>query len=304
MQVVEARDRVGGRIHSMRGPGHRQEAGGAYIGAGYRRVIAAARRFDAELVDVSAMLAFFREQELVLDGELIRQSEWPDHPRNPFPGEDRALMPWTFHRVLAVRENPLDSPGEWLDPRFAAHDVPVHEWLSSLGYGERAIRLGYGLNPSFGDDALGASALLTFFRAAFSVAQRRLAPEGVLGYTVRDGVQRIPEAMTGSLRREVHFGRAVTAIGWGRRGEPRSAARAGRSITRRTSFAPCRSACCEASRSILRSRTAGGGHPNPRKSTGNAGLLRAPLALLGRGRLSAEHVHGRPRGDGRRVTQW
>ena len=218
VQVVEAKERAGGRVHSMRRLGHRQEAGGAYIGAGYRRVIGTAERLGVDLVDVTPMLAFFREQELVLDGELIRQSEWPDHPRNSFPGEDRALMPWTCHRVLAVRENPLSSPGEWLDPRFAAHDVPVHEWLERLGFDESAIRLGYGMNLSFGDDARGVSALLGFFRAAFSVAQRRLAPEGVLGYTARDGVQRIPEAMAGALRREIDFGRTVTAIACGRQG--------------------------------------------------------------------------------------
>lgn len=218
VQVIEARERVGGRVHSMRRPGHRQEAGGAYIGAGYRRVIAAAGRLGVELVDVTPMLAFFREQELVLDGEIIRQSEWPDHPRNPFPGEDRALMPWTCHRVLAVRENPLSSPEEWLDPRFAEYDVPLHDWLSGLGLGKAAIRLGYGMNPAFGDDARGVSALLAFFRAAFQVAQRRLAPEGVLGYTAREGVQRIPEAMAGALGNEVHFGRAVTAIACGRGG--------------------------------------------------------------------------------------
>ena len=224
VQVIEALDRVGGRVHSMRGPGHRQEAGGAYIGAGYRRVIGAAERLGVALVDVTSMLSFFREQELALGGELIRQAEWPAHPRNPFPDDDRTLMPWTCHRVVAVRENPLADPADWLDPRFAGHDVSVHEWLASLGFGDAAIRLGYGLNPSFGDDARGASALLGFFRAAFSVAQRRLAPEGVLGYTARDGVQRLPEAMAAALPREVHFGRVVTAIAWDRHGaEVRSA---------------------------------------------------------------------------------
>ena len=218
VQVVEAKERVGGRVHSMRRLGHRQEAGGAYIGAGYRRVIGAAERLGIDLVDVTPMLAFFREQELALDGVLIRQSEWPEHPRNPFPREERELMPWTCQRVLAVRENPLSSPGEWLDPRFAEHDVSVHEWLASLGFGESAIRLGYGMNPSFGDDAREVSALLGFFRAAFSVAQRRHAPEGVLGYTARDGVQRIPEAMARALGREVHLGRTVTAIACGKRG--------------------------------------------------------------------------------------
>ena len=212
VQVVEAQDRVGGRVHSMRRLGHRQEAGGTYIGAGYRRVIAAAEGSGVGLVDVTPMLAFFREQELVLGGELIRQSEWPDHPRNPYPDEHRALMPWTCHRVLAVRENPLDAPGDWLDARFSGHDIPTSEWLAGLGFDEAAVRLGYDLNPSFGDDARAVSALLGFFRAAFQVTQRRLAPEGVLGYTARGGVQRIPEAMAGGLRGEVHFGRTVTAI--------------------------------------------------------------------------------------------
>jgi len=196
----------------MRRLGHRQEAGGAYIGAGYRRVIAAAEGAGVVLVDVTPMLAFFREQELVLGGELIRQSEWPDHPRNPYPDEHRALMPWTCHRVLAVRENPLDAPGDWLDARFSGHDIPTSEWLAGLGFDEAAARLGYDLNPSFGDDARAVSALLGFFRAAFQVTQRRLAPEGVLGYTAQDGVQRIPEAMAGGLRGEVHFGRTVVAI--------------------------------------------------------------------------------------------
>ena len=218
VQVVEAKGEVGGRVHSMRRLGHRQEAGGAYVGAGYHRVVGAAERFGVALVDVTPMLAFFREQELVLDGEPIRPADWPGHPRNPFPDRYRELLPWTCHRVLAMRENPLSAPGEWLDPRFAEHDVSVHRWLRGLGFGESAIRLGYGMNPAFGDDARGVSALLLFFRAAFSAAQRRLAPDGVLGLTAKDGVQRIPEAMAGALRREVHACKAVTAIVCGRRG--------------------------------------------------------------------------------------
>ena len=212
VQVVEAKGEVGGRVHSMRRLGQRQEAGGAYIGAGYRRVIAAAERLGVELVDVTPMLAFFHEQELVLDGEPIRPSEWPGHPRNPFPERYRTLMPWSCRRVLAVQENPLSAPREWLDPQFAEHDVSVHEWLRGIGFDEPAIRVVYGMNPGFGDDAHGVSALLLFFRAAFSVAQRRLAPAGVLGLTAKDGVQRIPEAMAGALRREVHVNQAVASI--------------------------------------------------------------------------------------------
>ena len=210
--TLEAQNRVGGRVHSMSQHGNKQEAGGTYIGAGYHRVIGAAKQHGVELVDVTPMLKFFREQELVLNGEMIRQTEWPDHPRNTFPADDKALMPWNYHRVLAVRENPLSTPADWLDPRFAKHDISVYQWLKRLGLSKSAIELSYGINVSFGKNAHDVSALLLFFRAAFSVAQRSFAPEGVLGYTVKDGVQRIPEAIANALRQEIHFQKVVTGI--------------------------------------------------------------------------------------------
>ncbi len=212
VQVLEARDHVGGRVHSMRQRGHSQEAGGTYIGAGYERITKFCARVGIELVDVTPMLAFFREQDLVLDGELIRQSEWPGHPRNVFPEPFKTQMPWNLHRVLAVQDNPLPAPERWLDPEFAVHDVSVRSWLMGLGLDESAVRLAYDLNPSFGDHAGDISALLLFFRAAFSIAQRRSAPDGVLGYTVKNGVQRIPEAMAELLEHDVHFGKIVSAI--------------------------------------------------------------------------------------------
>lgn len=210
--VLEARGHVGGRVQSMRQLGHSQEAGGTYIGAGYERIMATCARVGIELVDVTPMLAFFREQDLVLDGELIRQSEWPEHPRNVFPETFKTQMPWTLHRTLAVQDNPLPAPDRWLDPKFTAHDVSVRSWLMGLGLDEAGVRIAYDLNPSFGDHAGDVSALLLFFRAAFSVAQRRSAPEGVLGYTVENGVQRIPAAMADLLDEEVQFDKTVTAI--------------------------------------------------------------------------------------------
>ena len=232
VQVVEAQDRVGGRVRSMRELGGNLEAGGTYIGAAYRRVIAAASRHDVKLIDVTPSLKFFREQDLVLDGEIIRQSEWPVHAANPFPDEDRALMPWSFSRMLTARQNPLEESRNWLDPDQAVHDVSMYQWMRGLGLNDQTIRLGYGLNVSYGEDAHDISALQLLFRAAFSRAQAvppapatklaggrsapYLAPKTssarARGYTAADGVQRIPEAMADSLDHPVHYGREVRRI--------------------------------------------------------------------------------------------
>ncbi len=210
--VLEAQRRVGGRIYSMQHLGSNAEAGGTYIGAGYGRVIGAAESCGVKLIDVTPLLEFFREQDLALEGEIIRQRDWPEHPANPFPAGDKGHLPWTYHRVLAMRHNPLPAAADWLSPEFASADVSAHDWLCGLGLGERAIAIAYGMNASFGADAGDVSALLLFLRAAFSREQRAHAREGSVGFTAERGVQRIPEAMAARLAREVALGRTVTAI--------------------------------------------------------------------------------------------
>jgi len=212
VRVLEAKDRTGGRIHSMRQLGDNAEAGATYIGAGYARFMALAERYSIPLIDVTPVLEFFREQELVLDGRIIRQSEWPDHPANPFPGPDRELMPWNYHRVLTMRETPLADPGDWSRPEHAALDIPMRDWMLGLGLGKDVVRIGYGINTTFGRDASDVSALLMLVRASFSKAQRKLAPGGSLGFTVERGVQRVPDAMAAALATPVELEAEVIAI--------------------------------------------------------------------------------------------
>ena len=211
VRVLEAQGQVGGRIRSIRRGDGLEEAGGATIGGGYRRVIDAAKRYGVELIDATPMLRFFREQELVLNGEIIRQSEWPEHPANAFPDADKAFTPWAYGRVLTARHNPLPSP-DLADPDAWAHDIALHDWLASIGLSDRAIGLAHGINTSYGRTARDVSALTLLSRAAFSVAQRSQTPEGVVGYTARDGVQRIPEAMAAALHHEVRLNAVVAAI--------------------------------------------------------------------------------------------
>lgn len=211
VRVIEAQGQVGGRIRSIRRGDGLEEAGGATIGGGYRAVTDAAKRYGVELIDATPMLRFFREQELVLDGEIIRQAEWPAHPANALPDDDRHHMPWAYGRVLTARHNPLSSP-DLGDPRARDYDVAMHDWLSSLGLSAEAIALAHGINTSYGLDARDVSALTMLSRAAFSVSQRSQTPVGVVGYTARDGVQRIPEAMAAALRREVRLNTVVVAV--------------------------------------------------------------------------------------------
>jgi monoamine oxidase len=212
VRVLEAKDRVGGRIQSMRQLGANVEAGGTYIGAGYSRVMKLAEQFQLPMIDVTPILKFFREQALVLGDEIIRQADWPAHAANPFSGADRELLPWSFHRALTMRQNPLERPEDWLDPKHAALDISMHEWMQSVGLDEEAIRYGYGINTSFGADAKDVSALLMLFRGAFSKDQRRQTSGDALGFTIKDGVDRLPTAMAEALSCGVDLNMPVESI--------------------------------------------------------------------------------------------
>lgn len=212
VRVVEAKPRIGGRIHSMRQLGTNAEAGGTFIGAGYRRLFAVADRFAVRLIDVTPLLEFFREQDLCLGTEIIRQADWPTHPANPFPEKDKSLLPWNYHRVLTMRENPLEAPEDWAKPAFSKFDISLHDWMRSLGLSDDVVRMGYNINSSFGADAHDVSALLMFFRAAFSKAQRVHAPKDSIGFTVENGVQSITDAMASGLKHEILLEHVVTEI--------------------------------------------------------------------------------------------
>ena len=174
VQVIEANDRSGGRIHSMDHFGRNIEAGGTYIGANYKMIIEFAKNNNIDLIDISHMLSFFKEQDLVLDNEIITQKDWPSSKKNIFPEKFRNIMPWSLYRVLTKQYNPLNSAGEWLDTKNLIYDIPFEQWLKDKGFSEDQIKLVYGINVSYGLDAKDVSTLLLLYRAAFSSDQKMI----------------------------------------------------------------------------------------------------------------------------------
>ena len=211
VQVIEAQNRIGGRVLSLRNIPGTPEAGGTSMGAGYARMVDTARKYGVKLIDVTPQIPFFGQRELVLNGEIITADAWPNHAKNPFPEPLRKVMPWAFIYALAAGKNPLDALEDWVDPKMAAQDISVHQWMSDQGASEAAIQVGYDMNISHGFTAHDVSILMLFFVMAFANLQRQLSPR-VAGYTAENGNQSIPEAMAGALNKEVHMGREVVGI--------------------------------------------------------------------------------------------
>lgn len=213
VQVIEGRNRIGGRVESFRNIPGDPEAGGTAFGPGYARLVDAARTRGVELIDITPITPYFFDRQLVLDDELIAKEAWASHPKNPFPEPAKATMPWAYMPMLIGRSNPLKTGDAWLAPENAKLDIPLHQYLSDSGQSDKTIALAYDTNPQWGNSSYDVSALMPLSAYAFSTMQRQLAAGGkIMGYTARGGNQAIPEAMAAALKNEVHLNEQVTAI--------------------------------------------------------------------------------------------
>lgn len=213
VRVIEGRQRTGGRVHSLAEVPGNPETGGTGASPAYARWIDIAKTHDVALTDITPILPYLFKRELVLGDEVIPAATWPTHPRNPFPSNSRALMPWQYASRTIHQDNPLKTLDAWQDPANASLDSPIHDWLARRGMTDPMIDLAYDTNPTLGHSAYGVSALMVLGDAALSAANRRVVESShVGGYRVTGGNQRIPEAMAATLKHEVEFGKDVIGI--------------------------------------------------------------------------------------------
>jgi len=207
--VLEARERVGGKILTFADVPGEPEAGGQGIGSGYGRVVAAAAIAGVTLEDQLPQAQRNPDVTLVLDGQAIPKAEWPKSPRNPFPDGLRETMPWQYAPMAMAKGNPLRTVDGWFAPAHAADDVSMREFLKAQGATEAMIGLAYDTNTSYGTSARDVSALMLGFVEAFQRAQRSVKPAV---YKAKGGNQQIPEGMAKRLKGGVRLGQQVSAI--------------------------------------------------------------------------------------------
>jgi monoamine oxidase len=212
VRVIEARDRVGGRVLSHRNVPGNPESGGTAFGPGYARLVSACNAFDVGLIDLTPTVPFFFQRELFLGGERIAADAWATHAKNPFPEPLKKLMPWAYLGATVGPKNPLTSNDAWADPANGKLDVPLHDWLKSQGWSDEAIHVAYDINPGWGNSARDVSTLMVLCALRFQQTQQELARGKAVGYTARGGNQAIPEAMAKALKSPVELNRNVTAI--------------------------------------------------------------------------------------------
>lgn len=206
--LLEARKRAGGRVQTLHDLPGRPEAGGTQLSSNYRRFVRLAERFDIPLIEDSPMRRDGPpELYIALRGETILPDQWAGHALNPFEGPLAGRPPWALPFAAMGRSNPLPEVASWRDPAFAEWDKPASE---HLGWSSEQLRLGFGINPGYGASAYSQSALM-WFQILKAIAE----PGGRL-LTVKNGNQRVPNAMAEALGDRIRLGAAARSIATGR----------------------------------------------------------------------------------------
>lgn len=217
VQVVEASDRVGGRLRTHRMEGYRADVGGQEVGPNYRRIRETCTRLQVGLVDTGPQTGGFL---LDIGGQLVRPEQWAGSVVNRTRGAEREILPFLMQNKLFFDHVPFDDPAQWLDPEFFEHDVSAAAWLRARGVSEAAIRLAeIDLN---GPDMASVSAM-SIFRdlARVKVEGFRDPSKPQYGQNtasrayVEGGSDMLPRAMAASLKTPVRLVSPVAAIDQG-----------------------------------------------------------------------------------------
>ncbi len=207
--VLEASQRIGGRLYTMEAGDQRFDVGATDIGAGYNLARGlgpqiGVRFRDPPPDDTSRMRAMM-DNVMFVDGHPILPREWEDSPFNPLAGRERKLSPnQMFMMAVAGEANPISHPSRWLDPALAVNDIPMRQWLSQRGWSAKAIDLmEVGATYTSFDRT---SALEILRRAALLSSGPRWAG------SIEGGAQRLPEGMAAQLQRAPLTGVEVAEI--------------------------------------------------------------------------------------------
>ena len=111
VQVIEARERVGGRIWTLDALPGSPEGGGNVMGANYGRVLKAAHDLQVPLRSPPRTLP----SDYFVDGQRIARDDWASAEANPLPDAWRSIPPSRLMGKLNA-SNPLLQTRAWHDP--------------------------------------------------------------------------------------------------------------------------------------------------------------------------------------------
>lgn len=202
--VLEASQRVGGRVFTLDDQPHRPDAGGSEFSlVSYARVLDMIARAGLNTVPWRGTGVEFAFH---VGDQIVTGEQWPTAAVNKVTGAARGVPPAFLGGMFLPRPLPFTNADDWLKAEAQQYDVPFGQFLRSAGADAETVRLVESRGNA--DDIDDISALWRMHGAHFNQLSGGLDQLRNL----EGGMSRLPEAMAGMLKRPVAFNSPVAGI--------------------------------------------------------------------------------------------
>ena len=200
--VVEARDRVGGRVFTLDDVPGAPEGGGPVISETYERLVKIAAAVGAPM---GPGPGFEPTLLLHVNGTSVPMDQWAASAANTTIGPEKQMPPLALLGFYTTKDLPLADLDDWVSPDFAGLDIPLDQYLKRQGASDEALRL---MNVASNCTDLSTTSTLWALRNA---QRRRDGKKGALISTV-GGNSRLAEKMAAAVQGPVLTGQPVATI--------------------------------------------------------------------------------------------
>ncbi|MEP5938412.1 MAG: FAD-dependent oxidoreductase [Erythrobacter sp.] len=209
--IVEAENRVGGRLHTLDHLPGAPDAGGIQIGAGYARLHAIADRLGVKRTTGPGSGAGRTQipgNLYHLNGSSIASSDWASSDwasseANTLPVEKRGIEPAMLARSYFKYLPRLETPADWLDTT-SDQDISLRQMLLQAGASAEELRL---IEVNLNGNSLAEMSQVHLART-LAIFRAGAGPIS----TIVGGSQRLPQAMAAELSAAPRLGERVKAI--------------------------------------------------------------------------------------------
>lgn len=205
--VLEAKNRVGGRVYTRTDLPGAPEGGGGTIGGMYARFLDMCDKLGVERrpPDRSRSAPW----HINIAGQNILYKDWEDHALNPFEGEDKKLLPGSFRFSKLNEHRTFEDLTSWYEPEIFKDDATMYAAMRKLGYSDAAVQLGMNTNPGYGHSVHSLSWVHMMHVWNFSIHQGEAEQPF---WDLPKGNIALPIAMAQSLKGDVRLDTPVSAI--------------------------------------------------------------------------------------------
>lgn len=226
--VLDANNRIGGRVHTVDTVDGKIDVGASQIGRGYARVLDTCQKLGLKLIPEDRDLLTFGTH---FRGTWVDNKTWESNPLNLTVGDERKIAPMMMGSTLVSKYNPLAEVDEWLDPKYAEYDISLRELMRRKGHSEAAIELARHSAPGISIDH--TSVLRMWQEDTRGKIDRKLASTAAEGHkdhpfgeandrnlidglaminNIEGGCQRLPLAMAAKLGDVVRLNKRAASI--------------------------------------------------------------------------------------------